>query len=354
VTLLGPGKGECGVVHLGGGEWMIVDSCRPYRQQHPALKYLSDLSVTPRQVRLIVATHWHDDHIRGLDELVRTCSRAKVVVSSALEHDELVTGIGNWPPLQGKKVTSGVEMLQRIVTHIKETDDEDEPYRLVPVGADVTLIDDGPAGAAPGKRVTTLSPSPKQQALAQSAIAQLLHESREGGVATIPRPDRNEAAVVLWVRVGDATVLLAADLERDGHPQLGWKAVLTCATLKGAAEVVKVAHHGAKSGHDPDALPKLVTEAPILLVAPWRGRGRYLPTEEDVDRMRQMAEVVLQTAPSRPTARRRSDGRKRLPRDQTVGRVTVRRTVQAEVGPPTTDQPLSWTAEVVTPAFQHP
>ena len=27
VSLFGPGVGECVIVHLGAGEWMVVDSC---------------------------------------------------------------------------------------------------------------------------------------------------------------------------------------------------------------------------------------------------------------------------------------------------------------------------------------
>src|SRR3954447_12601863 len=72
VTVLGPGRGECVLVHLGAGDWMIVDSCQPggHRARHPALEYLMDIGADLGKVTLIVASHWHDDHIRGLETLV--------------------------------------------------------------------------------------------------------------------------------------------------------------------------------------------------------------------------------------------------------------------------------------------
>ena len=71
VTLLGPGYGESIVVHFGQGEWIIVDSCINDAREPQALEYLRAIGVEPDEaVSLIVATHWHDDHIRGMAKVV--------------------------------------------------------------------------------------------------------------------------------------------------------------------------------------------------------------------------------------------------------------------------------------------
>ena len=58
VSLLGPGYGESVVVHLGDGEWMVVDSCTGRDGEPAALKYLDRIGVDPGSaVRMIVATH---------------------------------------------------------------------------------------------------------------------------------------------------------------------------------------------------------------------------------------------------------------------------------------------------------
>ena len=97
VSLFGPGFGECILVHLGSGNWLLVDSCFDQRRRvQPALAYLRRIGHDPAStVRLVVATHWHDDHIRGLTEVVRTCEAADFYCSSALRPTEVLTVIGD-------------------------------------------------------------------------------------------------------------------------------------------------------------------------------------------------------------------------------------------------------------------
>ena len=64
VSLFGPGVGECVVIHLGLGEWLIVDSCLTAGREPVAISYLSELGVPLDSVRMCLFTHFHDDHIR--------------------------------------------------------------------------------------------------------------------------------------------------------------------------------------------------------------------------------------------------------------------------------------------------
>ena len=85
ISLFGPGVGECVVVHLGHGQWMVVDSCYPVGGAEPvALSYLSALGLgiaAGNAVRLVVATHWHADHIRGMARLLEACPQAEFICS---------------------------------------------------------------------------------------------------------------------------------------------------------------------------------------------------------------------------------------------------------------------------------
>src|SRR5688572_8544014 len=91
VSVFGPGHGECVVVHLGDGEWMVVDSCRHFEDgRAAALRYLEAEGVAVETaVKLVIVTHWHDDHIRGLGEIAERCSSARFVCSGALKATEL-------------------------------------------------------------------------------------------------------------------------------------------------------------------------------------------------------------------------------------------------------------------------
>ena len=72
ITFLGPGYGESIVLHVGSGIWVVVDSCIDSDGTSSALNYLESIGLNPsRDVALIVATHWHDDHIRGMSQLKR-------------------------------------------------------------------------------------------------------------------------------------------------------------------------------------------------------------------------------------------------------------------------------------------
>ena len=88
-TLLGPGFGECVVIHFGYGEWLIVDSCLDEAGEPAALQYLRQIGVdVETAVRMVIVTHWHDDHIRGVARLVQECPHADFVCPAAFRSDE--------------------------------------------------------------------------------------------------------------------------------------------------------------------------------------------------------------------------------------------------------------------------
>src|SRR5258708_6538741 len=79
LSLFGPGKGECVVVHLGYGDWMVVDSCMGDGGKSAiALDYLGLMGVdVTRNLKLVVVSHWHDDHIRGISKILATATSAR-------------------------------------------------------------------------------------------------------------------------------------------------------------------------------------------------------------------------------------------------------------------------------------
>src|SRR5579883_1571913 len=78
ISLFGPGIGEFVVVHLGGNDWMAVDSCLDSGTRKPAaLEYLRLLEVPiETNLRTIVLTHWHRDHFQGVSTLLRVAETA--------------------------------------------------------------------------------------------------------------------------------------------------------------------------------------------------------------------------------------------------------------------------------------
>lgn len=90
LVILGPGIGESIVAHLGNDEWIIIDSCVFPGHDEPApLLYLRQIGVDASQaVKRVLATHWHDDHIKGIGAVFRECQSAKFAMSGALADDQ--------------------------------------------------------------------------------------------------------------------------------------------------------------------------------------------------------------------------------------------------------------------------
>ena len=56
VNIFGPGYGECVLIHIGNGKWVVVDSCVDRDSQPAALTYLRSIGSDPSEaVCLIIA-----------------------------------------------------------------------------------------------------------------------------------------------------------------------------------------------------------------------------------------------------------------------------------------------------------
>src|SRR5439155_3344773 len=118
VSLFGTGFGECVVAHLGCGDWIIVDSCfAPDGKTSAALAYLKCLGVSlATAVKRVVATHWHNDHVRGLAQTMQECASAKFICSQALFTKEFIALTELWK--RHRLTASPLSELTAIITTI--------------------------------------------------------------------------------------------------------------------------------------------------------------------------------------------------------------------------------------------
>jgi metal-dependent hydrolase (beta-lactamase superfamily II) len=74
-----------------------------------SLQYFDAISVSAKEaVRLIVVSHWHDDHVRGLAEVVSSCPSATVCCSSALTQKEFLAHVLDYDKIMTQVASSGV------------------------------------------------------------------------------------------------------------------------------------------------------------------------------------------------------------------------------------------------------
>ncbi len=309
VSLIGPGYGECAVVHIGNGHWIVIDSCVNVESaQQAAIEYFESIGVnTAVQVRLIVITHWHDDHIRGITELLPKCQGATIACAAAMTESEVRRFIRTQARVRTLANTSGTSEADAALDEIKR--------RLANAANTVTFAQGTSrlfviqVGQLWRCEVWSLSPSAAEFARFLTSLGNMM-PTTDQTQRRIPSPEPNDVALATWIALtptgGDDAVnmLFGSDLEEDGNPTTGWSAVLASTTKPtGTASLFKVAHHGSKTGHHRGVWTSMLTPSPFAVLTPFQLGKHMLPTTADVGRINQLTENAHIS--SNPTVRAR-------------------------------------------------
>jgi len=314
ISLFGPGFGECVVAHLGWGEWLIVDSCIEPEGNTPAgLAYLKRLGVEPATaVKRVVATHWHNDHVRGLTQTMQECSGAKFICSQALFTKEFVALTDLWK--QQRLVVSPVSELTGVLDAIAKSSSalkgSSDDCRFGFAFANRCIWRRPPNHEASGDSSAELySLSPSDAAVRKSfeAIASLFPR---GDTLIKPLSSHpNQFSVVLWLRVAGVCCLLGADMEEHHNPCGGWKLIVESPERPtGEASLFKVPHHGSATGECEAVWTRMLLPNPMALLTPFRTGRVQLPTSEDASRICAQTPNAFITAGFRDRSRRGKTG----------------------------------------------
>jgi hypothetical protein len=296
VGIFGPGFGESIVIHAGNNEWVIIDSCIDSRSGRPAaLAYLGKINVdASAAVRLIVATHWHDDHIRGMSELVRVCTSAKFACSMALTRCEFLEAAAIYTSRPLSRDSSGPTEIYQTLATVKARGQY--PIRAI---ADRPLFRAFRAAAdGVDYEVTALSPADGELDRFLASIAALLPpDTPPTTKSRLPNPRPNDLSVATWIKIGDTQILLGADLEEHGVAARGWTAVLASAARPpGVASLFKISHHGSENGHHDGIWSELLVQDVIAVLTPWTLGGSDLPQPGDVQRIQSLTPNAYSTS----------------------------------------------------------
>ncbi len=306
ISVFGPGYGECILLGLGEG-WIIVDSCLNEQKQAAAIDYLRSIGSDPAtEVLHVIATHWHDDHIGGLAEVVRACPSAQFWCSGALKREEFLA-LTQVRPAQ--RLKSGVQEFSEILSILETRANLNQPnHRPHFAFCDRRLWHRPATATVPECEIFALSPSDDAQLAGYREIAALLEQTKLVGASTkIPSINPNHVAVVLWIRVGtDVALLLGSDLEETRNPAQGWSAILASSGRpKQPASLFKVPHHGSRTGHLDGVWSSMLTAEPISLLTPFVRGSVKLPTTSDANRICSLTPHAFVSAQPSPKAKRR-------------------------------------------------
>jgi hypothetical protein len=292
ITTFGKGFGEAVVLHR-RGEWFIVDSFydESASAKTPiAARYLDELGVPASAVKIIVATHWHDDHTPGVSQLYERYSNSKFACAAALTTQEFLalaesTGIAYTGSLKQSRLAEWRKLLSA----------DDFPRRLLAVSAGTSIW----RTPADDFELYALSPSGAEGLRMQQAIARMLPQS---GSQQLPPPKRglpNHAAIAIVARFADMCVLLGSDLEVSNIPGCGWGGAISHFTSQIStwkSFLFKVAHHGSVTAHDQSIWTQALENRPLSVLTPFINGDVRLPTSGDVSRIKGLSSNLLQAS----------------------------------------------------------
>ena len=271
ISIFSRGIGECIVLRSANGKWIVIDSLLNQEKEPVALRYLRDIGIPMEDVSLIIASHWHDDHIRGLAKVVETCGEAKFAYSLVLCRDEFKAAVQNMQPANISSASSGVKELDRIGRLVAA-----QPDRRILASANTILSEEN------GLRVEALSPSHSD---VQNFLADIAEWNSNGAMKIVSRPLRNDTSVVVVVHVEDELFLLGADLEVRGALS-GWQGVHDLAWgHRGKSIFFKIAHHGSITGHYDPVWENLLEPEINAAVTPYARGVKKLPSQQDRERI---------------------------------------------------------------------
>ncbi len=310
VCVFGPGFGECIVVHVGSGRWVIVDSCidsEDSTDDRPvAERYLRQIGVSiETSVDMIVATHWHDDHIRGLGRLVEVCKSAKFCCAKTLLNVEFIAFVTQMAT--GSVATHGAKLREfsKIFKALQQNGRTAKYASGSRILMSWLLADNEKNGSC---RLLSLSPSDRDFELFTQMIVDMQPKPNSPKRSASSR-NENLNSVVLHLSLADCSILLGADMEVHHEQERGWNSVLTEAANSTVtpSSIYKVAHHGSVTGHHEEIWSALLHPRPICLVTPFNRlpESKKLPTEVDIDRLLGKGRLILTSPRSSKKSKQR-------------------------------------------------
>lgn len=262
----GGGYGESIVANLGNNEWIIIDSCiHPNNNKCLPLEFLHKKDVDLDDVKMIICTHWHSDHIKGLSLLIEKCGQAKFVFSHATDYRKFISFINYDYKFKGttsdnsstKEFNRCLEIIIDKKQAVKKAQYDKLLYATSYKSVDI--------------KVWSLSPSEKAMKNYDLEISEYFQNFSESNIK-LPKLTPNDKSVVILLELGKHIAILGADLEvKLKDPDLGWLDIVHNSVVvksTGKAKYFKIPHHGSKNGYHDDIWNILLDAMPIGCLTP--------------------------------------------------------------------------------------
>lgn len=276
ITLIGTGGGygESIILKIGIDSWIIIDSCiNPFSNEPLAIEYLQTIGIDFSKVKLVVCTHWHNDHIKGLANVLSRCPNAEFCFSAVNDLNKflLLCELDYTKMLKGGSISSTnefadcLEIINKRGTYFTRAQCDLVLKMVKEANVEFSLY--------------AMSPSPKTISDFDSEISQLITKFGERNTAIINKSP-NDKSVALLLKFGEHRVVLGSDLEIGKNEHEGWRHIIKHSKVidEQKASLYKLPHHGSENGYLKDIFDILVNDNSVLKLTPFKSSG--LPREE--------------------------------------------------------------------------
>lgn len=275
----GGGYGESILVNLGNQEWIVIDCCiDPITKQSLPLKFFIENNIDLGQIKYIICTHWHDDHIQGISTLFENCLNTEFTFGNVLDlpkflnfvakdYDKVMTNVSNSSTIEFNKCLEIAEKRKKTI----RTCGIDRLLYTAKV-QDIPL------------NIYSLSPSDLSVKNFNIQLSDYFNIASQSNVKLL-NSKPNDKSVVILVQFGCHNVLFGADLEVKIEENLGWLDIINNSQVikaVGKSSYFKIPHHGSQNGYHDQIWENLITKNPISTLTIWRKLKR-LPDDHMID-----------------------------------------------------------------------
>ena len=278
---------------------MIIDSCLNEEKKPAALAYLKSRAIDiENDVKIIVVSHFHDDHIKGLSDTIKECTNAKIVISSALNTEEFKKYIDALSA-NGENMAKTKE-INKIMQLLP---DADKSNKLIYAKRDCILY-----RSQEGLEVHALSPCDRDITSSNLDFSNSLKYANNSSEIACSAKLVNPNHYCIVTRVLSPSsenneILLGADLEISD--QKGWDAVCDAinSPRPNKAGIFKLPHHGSATGYHERTWSELLKDKPISVLTTFDKSS--LPREEMIEKYKEKSSHIYCTCPPKQSGKNR-------------------------------------------------
>jgi hypothetical protein len=286
ISLFGPGAGECILIGIGRNNWYCVDSCIPRGESSPvALSYLHSQGIdVADSLKKIIVTHWHDDHIRGIADVYKQATNARLIISPFVKERDFIPLLKTYG--SNTDTTIGTREILELL-FLQEKRDKDFSLAIMNRTLDNSQLNI--SGFIIDTRIISYSPTDRYTNACLKELGKLLASLPSSDLSfNLPDPNINFSSIVLFVEIGNFRVLLGSDMSVDSNG-LGWATIIDDPVIKRnpRSDIYKVAHHGSVKSDSSRIWTELLNSNPKCILTPFTRGKNIVPNRKGIENIRE-------------------------------------------------------------------